>query len=117
MEFLARHKLVGIIAALLVVAVGWYVLSSSSGAPESSLVAASATSEDNQQLISTLNVLRAVKLDTAVFSNPSFQSLQDYSTPVVPEPVGRPDPFAPLSSAEAVTASTTKSAAIFKARK
>lgn len=49
-----------------------------------------------QELISLLLELRSITLDTGIFTNPEFQSLQDFSQQVVQEPVGRPNPFEPL---------------------
>jgi hypothetical protein len=47
-------------------------------------------------LVSLLIELRSVKLDDSIFSNPAFRSLRDFSQELVPEPVGRRNPFAPL---------------------
>ena len=38
----------------------------------------------------------AITFDTSILSDPRFTSLIDTSTNVVPVPVGRPDPFAPV---------------------
>jgi len=116
MEFLIRHKVLSIVAVIVFLGGGWYILSSSGGGSTTNLVATGATSQDSQQLLLTLNELHAVKLDSTVLTSTAFQSLQDFSTPIVPEAVGRTDPFAPLSSTAVVSASTTKSAAIFKSR-
>lgn len=116
MEFIIRHKLLSIIGVIVFLGGGWYVLSSSGGGDATNLVATGATSQDSQQLLLTLNELHAVKLDSSVLSSAAFQSLQDFTTPIVPEAVGRTDPFAPLSATAVVTASTTKSAAMFKPR-
>lgn len=52
-----------------------------------------------QELLSTLVELRTIRLDDSVFSNPAFRSLEDFSVPLTPEPVGRDNPFAPIGSA------------------
>lgn len=52
----------------------------------------------DQDLISLLLELKSITLDESIFSNPSFQSLQDFSQELVNEPVGRVNPFAPLGS-------------------
>ncbi len=51
----------------------------------------------DDDLISLLAQLKTIRLDGSFFSDPVYQSLQDFSQQLVPEPVGRPDPFAPLS--------------------
>jgi hypothetical protein len=43
-------------------------------------------------------VLDSITLDTAVLSDTRFTSLRSYTSPVAPRPVGRPNPFAPVSS-------------------
>lgn len=52
----------------------------------------------DQDLISLLLTLKSIKLDASIFTDPTFQSLQDFSKDLVPEPVGRPNPFAPLGA-------------------
>jgi hypothetical protein len=34
--------------------------------------------------------------DTSIFTNPQFTSLVDFHVTTIPEPIGRPDPFATL---------------------
>jgi len=99
---------IGIFAAVAI----WYGLSQSS-APATTIVTsgpngtsntpggivtAGPVDKDTQQILEILLALRTVKLDDAIFSNTSFLSLKDFSTQIMPEPVGRPDPFAPLGS-------------------
>jgi hypothetical protein len=40
--------------------------------------------------------LEPISFDTSIFSDPHFTSLVDIHIPVVPEPIGRTDPFATL---------------------
>jgi hypothetical protein len=47
----------------------------------------------DQELIALLLQLRGIKLDDGIFSDPVFLSLQDFSQELVPEPVGRVNPF------------------------
>ena len=97
----------------------WYGLSSSSSS--SSLVTTpapvSAATAADKDLVASLLTLRAVKLDGTVLTDPAFLSLRDFSTEIVPEAVGRDNPFAPLSSQAAASASTTKGAQIFAPRR
>ncbi|MEY4747222.1 MAG: hypothetical protein RLZZ416_271 [Candidatus Parcubacteria bacterium] len=101
MQSLLHNKILLIVIALLVAGGAWYGLSSSS-APEPALVTSApsggVTSKSEQELVSTLLALRAVKLDGGIFGDPSFLSLKDFSTEIVQEPVGRPNPFAPLET-------------------
>lgn len=117
MSFFSQHKLIAILVVLVVLGGAWYLFSGSS-APAPTLTTttvAGATSQDSS-LVSTLLALRAVKLDGTILSDPAFINLKDFSTQIVPEPIGRDDPFAPLSVAPATSASSTHSAQIFSPR-
>lgn len=61
--------------------------------------------EADSDIVSTLLELRAVSLSGTIFTDPAFLLLQDFGSEIVPEPVGRPNPFAPLQGAAAASAS------------
>ena len=66
------------------------------------------SSQVGQEFLSLLLNIRSIKLDDAIFSNPAFGVLQDYTIILVPEGnEGRVNPFAPIgvdvSSAEAAS--------------
>lgn len=50
-----------------------------------------------QQITQTLIKIESIKLDRSIFGNQLFLSLDDKSRSINPEPVGRRNPFAPLS--------------------
>jgi hypothetical protein len=120
MGYLAQHKLI-IVVVILFVAIGiWYGMSSSSSTPillttdESGTLIQSGSGESaDQDLVGSLLVLRSVTLAGDVFSDPGFLVLQDFSTPIVPEPVGRTNPFAPLSGNAQANQSTSHEAQLF----
>jgi hypothetical protein len=114
MSFISQHKILTALIALVVFGLGWYVLSGGSSSPATlTTTVATGGSAADKNLVSTLLALRAVKLDGTIFSDPGFTSLKDFSTQIVPEPVGRPNPFAPLPSSASASASSTRSAQIF----
>ncbi len=39
-----------------------------------------------------------VKMDIEFFEDERFQSLRSFSTPILEQPIGRPDPFAPVDT-------------------
>lgn len=49
-----------------------------------------------QELVSQL---LPISFNTGIFSDPRFTSLVDLATPIVPESIGRVDPFAPIPGA------------------
>ena len=113
-NFILGHKIIVVIIALLVAVLIWIGLSSGGSSPNSLLTTQTVNSNGpDRDLVATLLALRAVKLDASLFTDPAFVSLKDFSTQIVPEPVGRPNPFAPLGSSIIIDASTTKAAQIF----
>lgn len=55
---------------------------------EASLIAA--------KFIKQISILNRVKISGSLFSDPSFQTLKDWSRPIPEEAAGRPNPFAPF---------------------
>lgn len=98
MKNLFANKILLLVVGVIVAFGLWYGLSSSPS--DTSLLDtttdSAATDPASQEVLETLLALRAISLDGTIFQNPAFQSLQDFSTEIVPEPVGRPNPFAPL---------------------
>ncbi len=122
MRSLFQHKLILVIVAAVIAVIIWYGLSQSSApAASSSLVTtqpiAGSTDAGTADLVSTLLALRSVTLSVTIFSDSSFQSLKDFTTAIVPEPVGRSDPFAPLPPESAPSATSLQSAQIFTPHK
>jgi hypothetical protein len=112
---LLHNKLVLIVIILVVLGGAWYGLSSSSAGPAPVLSSAGTDTSGDQSIVSTLLALQAITLSGTIFSDPAFSTLRDFTTAIVPEPVGRPDPFAPLTAQSNATSS--KSAQIFKPAK
>lgn len=114
MQTLVRHKLILIVIILIVGGGIWYIMSGGGGSSESLITQTPiATAGADQELVSTLLALRAVKLDGTIFSEPAFLNLKDFSTQIIPETVGRPNPFAPLSAGASNSASSTRAAQLF----
>lgn len=91
---------------VVVAALAWYGLSSG-GASTGLLSSSNGSGSADSDVVSTLLQLRSITLSGGIFSDPLFATLRDFSTDIIPEPVGRPDPFAPISP----TATTTETAA------
>jgi hypothetical protein len=54
------------------------------------------TSPEEQNFLILANQLEPLSFETGVLSDPRFMALVDIHTPIVSEPAGRRDPFAPL---------------------
>jgi len=65
---------------------------------------------DGAQLYTMLKRLTNVNLKGDIFSNQTFISLVDYGVTIQDQPVGRPNPFAPIGSDSGSQVSTTTSA-------
>ncbi len=99
MSFFSKYKTIILVGVLVVI--GFFAYSYFfTGTPQAALTAStpSANAAVDQDLIALLSTLNSIKLDGTIFSDPSFQSLQDFSQALVPEPVGRQNPFASLGS-------------------
>jgi hypothetical protein len=70
---------------------------------------ASSTNPDaaaEQQFLTLLLKIQNITINQSIFSDPVFLSLQDDSLPVVDQPQGRTNPFAPIGN-DAVSPGTT----------
>jgi hypothetical protein len=112
-SFIMHHKLIVIVIGLLVAGAAWFGLSQ--GPATDALLTTETISDEgpDKDLVSTLLALRAVQLEGAIFSDQAFISLKDFSTQIIPEPIGRQNPFAPLGASAAPTSTTTQGAQIF----
>lgn len=50
---------------------------------------------DFAQLLSNVDNIR---IDTSIFEDPSYKALRDNRVVLIPEPIGRPNPFAPIGT-------------------
>jgi hypothetical protein len=86
-----------IVGSVLVAGGAWYLfLRDATPAPllqTEDLMTATGT---DREVVETLLQLRAITLSGTIFSDPAFTALQDRGTQIVPEPVGRSNPFLPL---------------------
>ncbi len=104
-HFLARNKLL-ILLALVVLGAGlWYAFlgASDTGSLLVNEDLTTSTNASDKELVQTLLQLRAIELNGTIFTAPSFMALQDFGSQIVPEPVGRPNPFAPLGASAAAS--------------
>lgn len=121
MSFFSQHKLVIILAAILIALGVWYAISSSSPVTPilatDTPVAGAALDPADQELVGSLLTLRAVSLAGEIFNDPGYRSLQDFSTTIIPEPVGRQNPFQPLQVAASSSAAASHQVQIFAPRR
>ena len=107
-HFFASHKTFVVIVLGVVLALGalWWSVSES-GSPEPLVTGQGPNAAPgSQEIVTTLLQLRTVSLSGTIFSDPSFASLRDFGTQIMSEPIGRPNPFAPLFSRTATPAAS-----------
>ncbi|MDE2188767.1 MAG: hypothetical protein KGJ35_03520 [Patescibacteria group bacterium] len=113
----SNNKTTVIIAIVLLVVLvgGWYFYKSGSSSQGSSaLVSSSAGSYGTNQsngaigadVLSILQSVSSIRIDSNFFNDPSYQSLVDYSITVPPQSVGRVNPFAPVGSSGIVNSAS-----------
>ena len=105
MQWIKKNMFIIIILVIVVVGGVWYGMSGGGAQNEQLLTTdvvgdSGSPTEDavDRDLVETLLTLRAITLSGTIFADPAFKSLQDFGTTIVPEPVGRPNPFAPVGS-------------------
>lgn len=98
MSFIKKYQ--NVLILLVVIVAGFIAYSIFFAHPEAApLTESSVAAAENpvdQELIALLLTLHSISLDTTLFTDPKFTSLKDFTRELVPEPVGRPNPFAPL---------------------
>ena len=73
--------------------------SGSSLSTESSAESASAQEASNRVII-LLNKINSLNIDAKLFESAEYKSLVDYTIAIPDQPVGRPNPFAPIGSTQ-----------------
>lgn len=104
-ELFKKNKILFLVVGLALAGVVWYGLSGSQPAGSSDAVLSSSEgggSDVEQEVLDTLLELREIRLEGQIFNDPVFNSLRDFGTDIVSEPVGRDNPFAPLSAEDAI---------------
>ena len=111
MSLLQNKYVVLILGSIVAAFVAWYILLRDP-APEQLLTTEDLTTatEADKDVVETLLQLRAITLSGTIFSDPAFVALKDNGTQIVPEPVGRPNPFLPLPGMGATAAPRGSSA-------
>jgi len=102
MDILKENKVILIIIVIIVAFLVFYGTSGSggSGALLSAKSSAADTTVDDRELLQLLTDMRNINLEGHIFESAAYTSLQDFGRSIVPEPVGRQDPFAPLPKTE-----------------
>lgn len=93
-----KYKNIIIIVAVIIVVFVAYSLLKSNPEFVSTIQRSSPQKVSNYsfEIISQLNQIQKIKLDTGIFNDPVFKILQDYGRDIQPENPGRNNPFEPI---------------------
>ncbi len=96
-DFIKQNKILTLFIAIFIFGIAYYTFFASKSSKDALLSSdAPAPSVESQHLLLVLTNLRSIKLDGAIFADPVFNSLNDFSVVLLPQPAGRHNPFAPL---------------------
>jgi hypothetical protein len=82
-----------VLVIVIIAGLAYYFYSNSTPTP---LVSASSDTVVDTQVISLLNQISTLQIDSSIFNDPGYKTLRDYSVAIPSDNVGRPNPFAPL---------------------
>lgn len=85
-----------ILSLVAIAAIGYYLIVAERGAviTANDALSVGQAERETQEFLLHLGELQTIELSTALFSDPRFDSLVDFTEPVEPVPFGRPNPFA-----------------------
>lgn len=100
-------------AALLGYRFFWQSPNPTAVEPTSGLVAVGLSRADarlqTDQFLAVLRDLEGVTLDPTILSDPRFTALVDITKPLTPKPIGRNNPFAPISASDYTSSTSSRS--------
>ncbi|OHB19745.1 MAG: hypothetical protein A2854_03780 [Parcubacteria group bacterium RIFCSPHIGHO2_01_FULL_56_18] len=110
MAILQNKVVMLVLGSLLAAVAAWYLfLRDTTPAPLLTTEDLTTSNVADKDVVETLLQLRAITLSGTIFTDPAFVSLRDNGTQIVPEPVGRPNPFLPLGGSSATSTSAASS--------
>lgn len=93
----SSKKTIWIIVIIVVIAAVAYFYFEGASVPSTSGLLQTPESPDvTTQVIGLLAQIQAIRIDSALFTDPAYQTLRDYSVAIPPQNVGRTNPFAPI---------------------
>lgn len=98
---MSKTTIIIIVAIVIALGGAYFYLSGDSKQPaaSNSLLQSTPTQSSGligAQVLTLLNQIRTLNIDSTVFKDKAYQSLVDYSVTIPPQNVGRTNPFAPI---------------------
>jgi hypothetical protein len=96
MNFIKQYTTaIWFVGIVLVLYLGYVFFFAPSDEPVVEITEAAATPDSD--LVALLFELKRIRLDSTLFEDPLFIALKDFGQELVGEPIGRTNPFAPLT--------------------
>lgn len=98
-DILKKYKNLLLVTGVIVVAFIGYSIFSDRNNGASVLVSSPTKGSEargNNELLLLLVSLESITLDNSLFNDSAFKRLSDFGQSLIPEPSGRPNPFAPV---------------------
>lgn len=109
-DMIKNNKIAVVAVAVVIAGLAWYGSGLGSGATDGAVLTSDnptgAQAAQERAVLDALLQLRTIELRGDVFSDPAFLSLRDFRSEIVPEPVGRRNPFAPLGASDTTSTVT-----------
>lgn len=96
-----KNLIISIVVIVVIAVLGYWYFSSNSSSNEPILSNSTVSSSDT--LLSTLNELKSLSLNSSIFTEASFEALTNNTVTLPTVASGRPNPFAPLPGLVGVT--------------
>lgn len=115
LDIIKQNKIILIVLVVIIAGFAWYGLADRT--PSTSLLTNDSRADSTvveQDILRLLLDMRSIRLDSSVFENPAFTSLRDFGRSIVPEPVGRTNPFEPAESAFEISDEDEAASAVFQ---
>jgi hypothetical protein len=101
-----KNIIITIIVIVAVAGLGYLGLTYVGGSADTLV---GATPDSSNAILTALNTLEGIHLNVGFFNDPVYLSLQDFTQQITPEPLSRPNPFAPYTGYVAGTGSASVS--------
>ena len=99
LDVIKKNKIIIIVLVVVIAGFAWFGLAERQ--PTNSLLTNESRADASvaeQEILRLLLDMRSIRLNSTIFENPAFASLRDFGRDIVPEPVGRTNPFEPVES-------------------
>ena len=116
LDVIKKNKIILALVVIVIIAFAWFGLSDRQPTSSTSILTnetRSGGSAAEQEILRLLLDMRSIRLDSSIFESPAFASLRDFGQEIIPEPVGRTNPFAPVGSTRAPTPEEEAADAVF----